>query len=513
VNYSIEKILSFNVSYSISLIHFSILGKDGADFLHRQTTQDILRLEVNDWTWAAFLDPQGKVLSYFLVARETESLSIFAPIIFSDGIKKRFEQFVIADDVELVEKNISNLEIILGGAIKKNQTGFFSEMGLVEPSVILPKENTTPNLSSEDWNLWITMQGIPSLEIQEWTPVLINNIRLFDFAVSLSKGCFPGQETVAKIHHNRGAAYYPVLIETDVPNLGSELILEGKRIGNLDQSFSVDNKFFYSARIIRDFRVQNLEFFPLHENHPVKCKVHYFPFWNPDKKLKAKEKYHEAIMKSQFHDNEAALNLLHEAQKLDPTFSDAYEVEGVIWGQMGEFEKAIHVMEKLLTVHPQSVMAHTNLSLFYMKQGKITEAEDHKTQATLATFQQLGQEAKQKEIQKKEWEAKKEKQEDRKKMFMQVLEIDPEDTLALFGMADYHFENQDWEEAFKLIQKVLILDPQYTVAYPLKAKIEIKRKELDEAKKTLQAGITIAAKRGDLMPANEMQSMLLELNP
>jgi tetratricopeptide (TPR) repeat protein len=44
-------------------------------------------------------------------------------------------------------------------------------------------------------------------------------------------------------------------------------------------------------------------------------------------------------------------------------------------GRIERFEEAITWMDKLLSVNPQSVMAHTNKSLFLMKLGKIEEAE------------------------------------------------------------------------------------------------------------------------------------------
>ena len=40
-----------------------------------------------------------------------------------------------------------------------------------------------------------------------------------------------------------------------------------------------------------------------------------------------------------------------------------------------------HFMKKLAALNPNCVMAHTNLSVFYMSQGKIQEAEDEKALA------------------------------------------------------------------------------------------------------------------------------------
>ena len=53
-------------------------------------------------------------------------------------------------------------------------------------------------------------------------------------------------------------------------------------------------------------------------------------------------------------------------------------------------------MDDLLQVDPESIMAHTNKSLYLMKLGKIEEAEKEKDLATVKSFKKAGQDAKNK---------------------------------------------------------------------------------------------------------------------
>ncbi|EQC52565.1 hypothetical protein [Bacteriovorax sp. DB6_IX] len=74
-----------------------------------------------------------------------------------------------------------------------------------------------------------------------------------------------------------------------------------------------------------------------------------------------------------------------------------------------------------------------------MKIGEIEKAEEEKSLATVANFQKLGEEAKLKRQLKEEEEKKLAEMQRREEMFKQVIEMDPVDAIANFGMADILF--------------------------------------------------------------------------
>ena len=146
-----------------------------------------------------------------------------------------------------------------------------------------------------------------------------------------------------------------------------------------------------------------------------------------------------------------------------------------------------------------------------MKMGKIEEAEEEKAQATVKSFSMFGKEAQAKKAQEEKLENEIKELERREEMFKQVLEIDPEDTLANFGMGDIYFKKAKFDEAKKALESVLSADSKYSVAYVLLSKTYLKLNDEDAAKKTLKKGIEQASLQGDLMPANEMQQILNNL--
>ena len=156
-------------------------------------------------------------------------------------------------------------------------------------------------------------------------------------------------------------------------------------------------------------------------------------------------------------------------------------------------------------------MAHTNMSLYYMKIGEIEKAEDQKAQATIKQFEVLGDEADRKRRLEEEEKKKKEEIEKREGMYRQVLEIDPEDTLANYGLGEIELEKGLYQESIAHLKKAIEHKKNYSVAWLALGKAYMKSGEKALALETFREGIKVAGKNGDLMPANEMQRLLGEL--
>jgi uncharacterized protein HemY len=146
-----------------------------------------------------------------------------------------------------------------------------------------------------------------------------------------------------------------------------------------------------------------------------------------------------------------------------------------------------------------------------MKMGKIEEAEEQKSLATIKSFEKFGDEAKLKEQIQKEKEAQELEWAKRENMFKQVLEIDDEDALANYGLGSIAVERQDWNKAVMHLEKVLKSDINYSVAYLALGKAYKGLGQKEQAATKWKDGIVIAAKKGDLMPANQMQYELQNL--
>ncbi len=505
--------VNFSLNWKVLLIQ----GEDATSFLQNQTTNQVKNLNVLTFNHQCLLDVQGRIESYFLLLKkDNNNYYIVVQNELLEPTLARLEQFHISEEVEFKRSNLS-LSVHTGLlSLLDHQEAYSGSLFGEEVRITL-----TSNTSFEADR--VTLQQIDILRQSSGYPYwsqeiekkeLVNNTYLMEIAVDLKKGCFPGQETVGKIDSRRGAAYYPVLLKSLTAFEKGELIVENKKIGRVLDSFIYQDTFYTYTYIDRSHRVEGMQFRATTTTiqTAIDCTVVYFPLLKGSYQEKAKELYYNAIDLFTVNElNPAIENKLMMAIKFDPSFEDAYESLGVYLGRQKRYEEAIQLMNQLEHINPNLVMTSTNKSLYLANLGKIEEAEEEKSKATLKSFAMFGDEANKKRL---EEERKKQAAADilrREKMFQQVLEIDPEDPLANYGMGDIAMLNNDYQQAIKYLNHTIKADPKYSVAYLALSKAYLKSERQDLAKKTLSEGIKISAANGDLMPANEMQRMLNEM--
>jgi tetratricopeptide (TPR) repeat protein len=207
-----------------------------------------------------------------------------------------------------------------------------------------------------------------------------------------------------------------------------------------------------------------------------------------------------------------AIALLERAVAVDPACADAYESLGVIYGRHGEYERAIELMEQLLEVDPRSVMAHTNLSLYHNQLGRIEDAEREAALAMRAQMQRENEERDRAAAAEREAEEAAADRRRRAGLFQQVLDLDPDDALANFGLGELCVEQGEFDRAVDHLQRALAADPKHSAAILALGRAHEGAGRRDEARSTYRDGIDIAAARGDLKTAKLMRERLVVLD-
>ena len=492
---------------------FEISGTDCESFLQGQLTNDILKLQTNHFQWQSRCDRSGRLKGYFLIGKTQECYLSFIPKSFSKNLLEDLDKFIISEDVNIkkIEEKyyfVSDYKIkpqYLYLAFYLGKWGYLSKH--------MPDDLSS--LSAVEKEKLILLTGQPCWGENVKEGMLINETILDEWSVSYNKGCFLGQETISKIHNNKGASLAPVLLNFDrnyEDNIDSlDIFFENRNIGHIYKSMS--GKFNWCGAFLkREYRIEGKKLDILINQKNYHVTVKYFL---DRKKITLEESarniYHLAL--ENYHQNqiELATDQLTFSIELDPLYTDAYEMLGVIYSRLGQFDKAHFYMDKLIELDPTSVMAHSNKSFFYMQQGKIKEAEDYKSLALVKSFEKLGQESKDKKVLLEKQKAQEEEKLKREKMFKEVLEIDPEDVVALFGLGSLSLEKELYNEAKAYLEKVLELDPGHSASYLKLGQVLVKLGFKDLAKSIYEKGIEISSKKGELMPANQMQSLLSSL--
>lgn len=493
-----------------------IKGVDAVDFLHAQTTADLKDLNTGEARLTARLDRAGRVHSFFYFIKGAEEHHILSPKELTEELVQELEKFIIMEDVQL-SKSDSYTYFKFGRAALESKGSLVLFYGL-PGKIEITEKNLAANYALKDLEPIRQLNGFPRWKIDVTREMLVNETILNELAVNYKKGCFLGQETAAKINNNRGAAYYPTLLKIEKNSLSveiglrDELLIDDRKVADVLGLIELENESYLLVRLKREERINNSTIkFEIKDNS-VTAIVRYLPFCKPQTFQEySQELFEEGGNAFRDGDELKAEKYLRAAIEFCEENEDAYESLGVMLGRQERYDEAISMMDKLSTVNPLSVMAHSNKSLYLMRQGKIEEAEKEKAEATFKSFQYYGKEAEKKKSEEEQLQKKSKDQEIREGMFLQVLEIDADDEIALSGLSEIRYAQNKLAEAYELSQRLLSLNNKHTGAYLIMGKVLLAQNKKSEARSHLGMGVDMAKKKGELRLANEMQALINKL--
>ena len=98
----------------------------------------------------------------------------------------------------------------------------------------------------------------------------------------------------------------------------------------------------------------------------------------------AHELYDEAIHMKDEGNLDGAVAKLREVLGVDAGHTDTHSALAVYLQKLGDFEGAIEHAKKVVELLPQDPFSYTQLSVIYMRCGRIPEAEEAKARAHMA---------------------------------------------------------------------------------------------------------------------------------
>ena len=372
--------------------------------------------------------------------------------------------------------------------------------------------------------------GIPLFGREVSEQFLLPETALESVAASYNKGCFQGQEVLARIK-TYGApkqALVGLIFQTEVDRAfapDSIVVIDGQEAGVIkSNAFSPSRNCHVALTYIaREFRVPGVQVSlrvlePANaEQGSSKDKVYdavvaFLPLHTPESnKQKAKRLYDAALSEFAGGSEAKSIEMLRHVVECDPHFADAYESLGVILSRQNQLDEAIALMHRLAALDPKSIMAHANLSLYYMQLNEIEKAEEEKAIAMSIRMSQIAREVVSKKKEEEERQHKVAVAQERLAMFQQVLDIDTDDLLANYGMGTALADLGKPAEAVPFLAKAIQVKPSHTVAWLALGKAFEDLGDNDRAVQTYEQGIATAAKRGDITPMNEMKLRMDEL--
>ena len=203
-------------------------GPDALAFAHAQVMNDVRPLDDGQWQWSGWLSPKGRVLALFvLLRRSPESLWLVLPDADAQAFADALKRFVFRSKVKIEVRADLHVSVCFGdscrsGGSREALISFAASAAPTDSGMRMIRIGEEPGVddaaAAARWKASDLHAGIPRLPTSQhdrWTPQQLSLDRLD--AYSVKKGCYPGQEIVARTHFLGKAKRKLVLLETPTP--------------------------------------------------------------------------------------------------------------------------------------------------------------------------------------------------------------------------------------------------------------------------------------------------------
>ena len=216
----------------------AVRGPDATAYLQAMVSNDVEALVIGDACEALLLTPKARVIAPLLVLRRgVDDLLLLTEQGLGDVVRATLVRSRFAAKCD-IEPEAHDVAVVLGEA-----SGIpTSEYG-VEAYEVLDAA-LEPTVGEDDLELLRIRAGTPRFGREIDDRVLPAEAGLVERAVSFTKGCYPGQEPVARLHHRGHAnrALRALLVETDeLPAYDAELVHDGKVVGRVTSAVRADD--------------------------------------------------------------------------------------------------------------------------------------------------------------------------------------------------------------------------------------------------------------------------------
>ena len=246
------------------LSHLGLLeisGTDAVTFLQGQVTNDVKLLTGNNAHYSAYCNPKGRMLALFLSFAHYDHLHLQFNRELLEPIMKRLKMYVMRSKVEIKDVSDSIIKFGINGSqaasmlelvFSKIPTEDYELVSLENGAILkLPSFNADARyeifsdavnapiiwdalkancqlVEKPHWD-WLEIQaGIPDIELktqEQFVPQMLNLDILG--AINFKKGCYTGQEIVARTHYLgtvKRRTYLAEITSETAPNAGDKVL-------------------------------------------------------------------------------------------------------------------------------------------------------------------------------------------------------------------------------------------------------------------------------------------------
>jgi tRNA-modifying protein YgfZ len=217
----------------------AIRGKDRHAFLNSFCTNDVKRLAVGASCEAFFTNVKGKTIGHGLICAKEDELSFVGAPGQAAAIVAHLDRYIIREDVQLEDTTATLTHFVMSRNDGQLKNGF-SWNGLIGvPCAVVGAEYNEPGyirVEQPAFDAARIESGFPLYNVDFDENNLPQEIGRNREAISFTKGCYLGQETVARIdalgHVNQQIVGVRFSADSE-PAIGCELVKDDAVVGHI----------------------------------------------------------------------------------------------------------------------------------------------------------------------------------------------------------------------------------------------------------------------------------------
>ena len=175
-----------------------VTGDDATTFLQSQFSNDISLIEPNQIQINAYCQHQGKILALLWIFIKNENYYLSFPNDLNELVLSKLNMFKLLSKVTFED---FSSKINQYGLIDENYEGSFKLHSNL--SLFTTQDTHETNYSMNFWEKSCIDNNLPEINSstsEQFIPQALN-LDVNDLGVSFTKGCYPGQEVVARMHY------------------------------------------------------------------------------------------------------------------------------------------------------------------------------------------------------------------------------------------------------------------------------------------------------------------------
>jgi len=211
----------------------TITGADRAAWLQGLLTNDVASLAPGETRYAAYLTPQGRMITDLNVTSRADRLLLDVPAPLAASLRERLDGLIFAEDAQVLDSS-ATLEV--WSSIGPND-GAITDV-IVEAGQ--PHGVSYPEINLDTFEVVRIERGLPRFLADMDTETIPLEAGIEDRAISFTKGCYVGQEVIVRVTHRGGGRVAKKLVRWKadpsaavVPLSGARIFSEARDIGRV----------------------------------------------------------------------------------------------------------------------------------------------------------------------------------------------------------------------------------------------------------------------------------------